>query len=277
MMLIKKGLEFYIRTSLHVAICFVTLSMVITLPYLEPFVDWPFYIMQFCLVVVSYNLTKYYPLILARKPFKYRGFILIMSSLLILIALSLLAFETTEYWLIVALLVLLNLVYAFPLLFNKKIREFVYLKTPVVAISWVLLLLSFFWSAHGFANTVQGLNYIDFEDHMYLGITLLCFMIAYCIPFEIRDIEDDKIHLITLPQKIGVTYTKIIGYLSAFFFFVLQLMYQPIIDSNTSETVIITVLLLLFIYLSDKIKSSYFVSFAVEGLPIIWLLLKVCC
>jgi hypothetical protein len=93
------------------------------------------------------------------------------------------------------------------------------------------------------------------------------------LPFEIRDLNYDNLKLGTIPQKIGVKKTKMIGVTLLMVFVVLEFFKDELSRNEMSSTLIITAITLLFLIFSHKNQSKYYSAFWVEGLPIIWLLL----
>jgi uncharacterized integral membrane protein len=78
----------------------------------------------------------------------------------------------------------------------------------------------------------------------------------------------DDLKLSTIPQRIGLYNTKILGYFGVFLLFVF-------ISQNTNAVAFISsiltlLFLLLFLTKSRPDRSVYFTAFWVESLPIIW-------
>ena len=49
-------------------------------------------------------------------------------------------------------------------------------------------------------------------NHWILVVQRIFIVIVLMLPFEIRDLDEDQVHLSTIPQKIGIKNTKIIGF-----------------------------------------------------------------
>jgi len=156
----------------------------------------------------------------------------------------------------------LTLLYAIPFLsgFQKNLRSIGYLKIIVVALVWT-----------GVTVFVTVLDVKEeFTNQLYLtAIQRFFLVIALILPFDIRDEKYDAISLQTIPRKIGIEKTKILGYILLGTCLVLEF----IITSNNSFRIsFLTLSLLAFILLmkAGENQSKYYSSFFVEALPIIW-------
>jgi hypothetical protein len=111
------------------------------------------------------------------------------------------------------------------------------------------------------------------EDVIITGIQRFVFVIILMLPFEIRDLQYDSLKLSTIPQKIGVKGTKLMGVLLGFIFFFSEFLKNDIHVRQVIVLLIITIISLLFVLFAKKEQGKYYCSFWVEGLPILWLLL----
>ncbi len=91
------------------------------------------------------------------------------------------------------------------------------------------------------------------------------------LPFEIRDLNYDSLKLATIPQKIGVKKTKLIGVFLLMLFLILELFKEDKGASNIITLTLITLVTLLSLMFSNKRQSKYYSAFWVESLPLIWL------
>jgi hypothetical protein len=96
-------------------------------------------------------------------------------------------------------------------------------------------------------------------------------VISLLIPVEILDLKTDDKSLQTLPQKIGVKNTKIVGLLFLSFFVGLEFFKKSIDIIN----ILIVIIVALFIIFSSQKRSSYYSNFWVESIPILWYCLLV--
>jgi hypothetical protein len=105
------------------------------------------------------------------------------------------------------------------------------------------------------------------------AIQRFLFVLIIMIPFEIRDMNYDSLKLGTIPQKIGVRKTKLIGILLLMPFFFLEFLKDELIASRIIILLLMIVLVSVFILKSKIKQSKYYSAFWVEALPIFWLLL----
>lgn len=96
------------------------------------------------------------------------------------------------------------------------------------------------------------------------------FLIVVCllIPSEIVDVKLDSKTLFTLPQKIGIFKTKILGYFLLLGFIVLEFFGLSLIV-NISIGIIVAI----FIFFSNENRTKTYTNFWVESIPILWLFL----
>ena len=159
---------------------------------------------------------------------------------------------------------LLGLLYCLPLPGYKiNFRGFKGLKIHLVALSWVLMTVFL-------PLTLEGKSLREFS--LIYGCQRYFFVISATLPFEIRDLKLDHPKLSTWPQRWGVKNTKILGFILLIFFLFLEALFS--FSSSYEITAIIAIILMVFILMSKKEQSKYFSSFWVEGIPILWLLLK---
>jgi len=112
------------------------------------------------------------------------------------------------------------------------------------------------------------------SDVFITGIQRFLFVIVLMLPFEIRDLQYDNLKLATLPQKLGVKGTKIMGVLLLGCFLFLEfLKIEPPSINYVTVLYLITLITMLFVIISKKDQGSYYSSFFVEGLPMLWLLM----
>jgi hypothetical protein len=107
----------------------------------------------------------------------------------------------------------------------------------------------------------------------------LCFgqrffiVLALIIPFEIRDLPQDKNALVTFPQLLGVQKTKLFGFFLIVFTLLFEGLKQPFVFSKTAPLVIVCGLTAFCLYRARVRQSKYFASFWVEGIASFWALM----
>ena len=250
---------------MHLGICVVSLYCV---GVFKQKLDFSFLLIIFLFssTIIVYNsikyslINKYY--FETKKPIINTIQLLSFSCLIILFfSLFFLKLETILF---AVLLFFICLLYAFPLgLSNSNLRNVGKVKLFLVAVCWS-------------ASTII-LPAIENEIHntyrtIILSIQFFILVIIYTIPFEIRDMEYDSKDLKTIPQLMGIKYSKRLAYLLIAIFYVLSIENFSINFLKQSDF-FISILLILIIYLTKKNQSKYFASFWVESVPIYWILI----
>lgn len=268
--LIIKFFNFYINSSLHVSLAVVCFQY-ITLLKFDINVDYILLIFSFCLSLNAYNFIKYFEIVFLKSQKKsvslklicFLTFISIVTSLVITTKL------TDEMLVLVLLMSLLTLFYFFPFnSVNKNLRKTPGLKIFIVAIVWSLLIV-----------VLPIINFTDKLDTSFLiyFTQVLIFVIVTIFPFEIRDLNSDSKKLHTIPQRIGVNNTKVLGFSLLFIFMILDCIQYGILYFIAFKSILVNGLVCLTTFIlilkSTEKQSVYFSSFWVESLPILWLLL----
>ena len=110
------------------------------------------------------------------------------------------------------------------------------------------------------------------EFHPEIFTISLLFVSALVLPFDIRDMKNDKI--VTFPKLIGVQKTKFLSYLLVFLSFLIAIF---TLKFNFAIAFFLTcAITFLFIYFSETQKPDAYFSFGVEtcsGLPLLFLIL----
>lgn len=287
MKLLKSILDFYIRSSLHVAVCFVGLAMVFTETAYATMESLQFNLLQFCLVVSSYNFIKYFDLILKHKNFRFKSSIIGVSLVSGISSVILLIPELPFIFPFIISTLFLVILYTFPLVFKRNFRSFKIVKIPIISACWTILIASFFGCSYlvelrevipsgvtiCFSNISAFVN-LD-STILYLLLSIFFFVQALCIPFEIRDMKYDQPNSDNLAIFLGVNRIKILGYVFLILSFVFYNIYWNwslfLVSTNGMREVVLFTITGLSIYFSDKFKSDYYSSFFVEAIPLLWL------
>ncbi|WP_027880245.1 membrane protein [Mesoflavibacter zeaxanthinifaciens] len=272
MKIVKQLLDFYINSSIHVALAVYALSwitlLVFNLPYDENILYFNFYA-----TITGYNFVKYFGIAKwhHRSLAKWLKVIQVFSFFSFLLMLFY-AFRLEPKVIFVLIgLGLITFLYAIPfwpkqmyLDEHQNLRQISGLKVYIIAAVWA------------FTTVVLPILNNNQELETKVWITVLqnfVFVLALMIPFEIRDLKYDSIKLATIPQQIGVKKTKILGVLLLLFFLGLNVFKEEILIHFLYKEVIVAFVLMLFILFSTKHRNKYYASFWVEALPILWLLL----
>ncbi|MBB3124618.1 hypothetical protein FHS04_002141 [Mesoflavibacter sabulilitoris] len=272
MKIVKQLLDFYINSSIHVALAVYALSwitlLVFNLPYDENILYFNFYA-----TITGYNFVKYFGIAKwhHRSLAKWLKVIQVFSFFSFLLMLFY-AFRLEPKVIVVLTgLGLITFLYAIPfwpkqmyLDEHQNLRQISGLKVYIIAAVWA------------FTTVVLPILNNNQELETKVWITVLqnfVFVLALMIPFEIRDLKYDSIKLATIPQQIGIKKTKILGVLLLFFFLGLNVFKEEILIHFLYKEVIVAFVLMLFTLFSTKNRNKYYASFWVEALPILWLLL----
>lgn len=272
MKLFKQVLDFYIRGSLHVALCFAALLHV-TGFYLGFRLGFEVFLLAFSAVVASYNLMKYGVLILNKKQFRFRLPIFLVTGMCGVLLLFLSLQETLQAQMILALSTLFCLLYMLPLYKKHGLRFFPVMKVVMVALCWALLLV--YYPAFSTYNE-EGIVSNEFLKYTHvhgIAVQVFLFVLALCIPFEIRDLKVDDAALHTLPQLVGISMAKFIGIGLLVLLAVLEMVFQHAGIMQYAEVYVVLTLTALAIWFCDQFKSDYFVSLFVEAVPVLWFVL----
>jgi len=268
----KQLFDFYLNSSIHVALAVYALSW-ITLKAFNILYDENVLYFIFYATITGYNFVKYFGI----AKFHHRSLANWLKVIQIFSLLCFLLLCYHAYYLELKTLIyitafaVVTFLYAIPFLPKKmyldnqqNLRDISGVKVYVIALVWA-----------GVTVFLPLMNN-DYAFDLDVYITLMqrfLFVIVLMLPFEIRDLKYDSIKLATIPQKIGVKRTKIIGLLLLLLFFFLEYFK----DEISSESILFHFLAVLvtgfLLILSNKKRSQYFSSFWVESIPIFILLI----
>ncbi|SDZ72648.1 UbiA family prenyltransferase [Psychroflexus halocasei] len=262
---LKNIFDFYINSSTHVALAIASFT-VLTFIDLKIKIDYHLISFVFAASVTAYNFVKYASIAGFRdvKPTMRLKVILVYSFLIFLYLIYSLFFLNFTTLLVGFVLVLLTLLYTLPLLPGfHNLRDLGGLKIFIIAIVWTVctVLLPVAASDASFTLSPQLIAYFVIR---FLWVLILM------IPFEIRDLKDDAMHLNTIPQLIGVRGAKLTGFFFITISFVLFHFFHP--DFKRLPFLLMSALSTVLLFFSTEKRSLYYTSFLVEAVPILWLL-----
>lgn len=264
--------DFYINSSIHVALAVLSMTYVTLLELSLP-TDWSLLMFIFFSAITGYNFVKYFGL----AKFHHRS---LAKWLKIIQLFSMICF-VLMFWfglqlqpqtiLYGGVFAVVTFLYAVPFLPShlimdqqKNLRNVGGLKVYVIAIVWA-----------GVTVLLPILNsnaFID-ADVWITAIQRFLLVMLLMLPFEIRDLQYDSLKLATIPQKIGVRNTKIIGFLMGIVFFILEFLKDELSQKLIVLTLAVAFVAVLFILFSSKGRSGCYSAFWVESVPIVWLFL----
>ncbi len=237
MRILKQFIDFYINTSLHVAVAVFSLVQICRTSLNIPSnSEIDFFI--FFGTIFGYNFLKYFEVFRNRFYTLKKNYSIVFVSLIAVFGMF------------------------FYFLKLEKVIQIEFFKIGFVIVSYPFLrkfgFLKMLLVASCIAYITAYIPQINFKlNFIYL---FQRFLIVFCllIPLEICDLESDSQTIKTLPKIIGIQNLKVLGYLLL------------IISCFLKLNFVIVIVIALFIFFSDKNKSKYYTSFWVESLPIFW-------
>lgn len=263
--LFKRILDFYIQSSLHVALAvFAFIRITELLFYIQP----NDYMAGFGFfgTVVGYNFVKYDALARSGKP-------KMSNRLKLFIAVSFVSFLGAAYcflhlkWItqiVSALCLLVTAFYTLPFFPNRRnARSWSGLKIYIVALCWVGVTVALPVVDAGIAFT---------SDFYLVSVKRFILVVVLLFIFEIIDLAWDDPHLRTVPQQIGVKNTKRLGVALLLLFFFLELFQLTESIPRFLGNVIVIITTSGFLYFANEKRSRYYSTFWAESIPILmWL------
>lgn len=266
MRILKKLFDFYVESSIHVALAVYALIQ-ITIISLNISNNEPVAWFGFFGTIVGYNFIKYDELARIKK-------IKLTTSFKAIIGLSILSVFATFYYffelktktkLIGFGAFLLTILYTLPFFPNKSnLRNWSGLKIYLVVVTWV--------------GVTVLLPVINAEFEFSLMVVLKCierfiFIFVLMLIFEIIDLQFDEKSLQTIPQRFGEKQTKGLNYVLIGVFFVMEFLKPNLTTRDLLITCVVTFILVVFTFFANSKRNKYYTSFWVEGIPIFWFVL----
>lgn len=264
MKILKSIFEFYINSSIHVALAVYALLRITEFYYNLPYNEALNYV-AFYGTITGYNFVKYAGIAKLHHRSLTKNLRLIqvfslLSFVLMCYYLTLLDVKVLFYCIPFSLL---TLFYAVPVFkgLTKNLRNIGMLKIFIIAVVWT-----------GVTSVLPLIVYKSATINEYLYfIQRFLFVIVLTLPFDIRDMRYDKKSLQTIPQLIGVERTKKFGFVLLLVTLIIEFFVTPNSSFKFSYGIVFFILLILL--QRSKIKQSkYYASFLVEAVPIIWFL-----
>lgn len=276
MRIIKQLFDFYLNSSIHVALAVYALSW-ITLKKFNILYDENILYFIFYATITGYNFVKYFGI----AKFHHRR---LTDALKIVQVFSLICFVLLCYYtfllplgtlVYIAIFGVITFLYAIPFIpknlyldNQQNLRDVSGLKVYIIALVWTGVTV--------FLPLIN--NSIECNADVFItAFQRFVFVVVLMLPFEIRDLKYDNLKLATIPQKIGVKHTKIIGILLLFLFFFAEFFKDEISQKSIITTLFVAFLTLLFLIFTNKKRNRYYSSFWVESIPIVWLLIILFC
>lgn len=265
----KRLLDFYINSSMHVAVAVLSFCALTAYEF-NLNTSAAFYSAVFCASVSGYNFVKYFGL----TKFYYRSLTTKLKYIQLVSVLSSIGFGYVFFrlqpnsQLLFLILGVITFLYAIPMGMKMphNLRSIGGVKIYIIALVWAMATV---------VLPVLESQQILVSDHWILVLQRTFFVIVLMLPFEIRDLDTDQLHLSTIPQKTGIPYTKIIGYAMLGDIILLEFFKLKFNQNRFLILVFSVVLLAVFLAKSTKNKSRYYTAFWVESVPILTLILGI--
>lgn len=272
MRILKQFFDFYLNSSIHVALAVCSLSWIVLIKH-DVFYNEKVLLFTFFATITGYNFVKYFGI----AKFHHRS---LTNALKVIQIFSFFCFLLLCYYalqlqiktlIFIVVFGIITFLYAIPFIPKKmyldhqqNLRDVSGLKVYVIALVWAGVTV--------FLPLIEA--NINFNADVYfLAFQHFIFVIVLMLPFEIRDLKFDSLRLATIPQKIGVKQTKIIGLVLLIIFFFTEFFKDELSQNEIISTLLVAVITAFFLILANKKKSYYYSSFWVESIPIIWLLI----
>lgn len=273
MKFIQQLFNFYINGSIHVALSVYSLTWISLLEFDLPY-DENILFFNFYASITGYNFVKYFGI----AKFHHRRLAnwlksIQLFSLICFVLMCFYAYQLEQSTLIyIGGFGVITFLYAIPFLpksifidKQQNLRSIGGLKIYLIGLIWAGVTV--------FLPLVN--NNVQFSDDICItAVQRFIFIIALMLPFELRDLQYDSLKLSTIPQKIGVTKTKLMGVLLLTLFFIFQFFKDNLVYSQNAIMFFITVITVFSILRSRKNQSKHYSSFFVEGIPILWLIVS---
>lgn len=268
MSILKALFEFYINSSIHVALAVTALTQITGLHFgLHINIELLGFV--FFGAITGYNFVKYAGIaqLHHRSLAKDLKAIQIFSFLCFL-SLLYFSFQVDSTVLLVAgILGVFTLLYALPVFSKKRnLRDIKGVKIYIIALVWAGVSVLF--------PVIDSLLWLT-PDIIIEFFQRFLFVLVIILPFEIRDLKYDPGALGTMPQKLGVKKTKMVGMLFLGIWVFAENFKTSVSAASFMSMVLTAVVTGILVLSANEKKSTYFSSFWVEGIPILWLLLLI--
>lgn len=265
---VKRIFDFYLDASVHVALAIFSLlhitalTLNITLPS-------ALYFFVFFGSISCYNFVKYgveaekYVLVATR----YHKNIQFFSLGCLLVAVYHVFFLSERVLIGLIFLTGITGLYALPVLpKHKNFRSLSGLKILIVATVWA-----------GTTVILPALSQIGAVSWNVKVETVQRFLVVLIllVPFEIRDLRYDRPELRTLPQRIGIKGTKLMGISWVLLFFGSTFLKTHLEVLNITANAVLSIVLVAVLLGTNGSRGKYFSSFWVEAIPLFWWMLVV--
>jgi len=262
---VRKAFNFYLESSIHVALAVTALTQMGYFAYGYSTQNSTL-LFVFLGSITGYNLVKFAPIagLYHRSLARHLRAIQLFSFLVFLfMCYAFLEIPRLLKW-ISLFLALATLLYIVPFFGKKNLRNRYGLKIFIIAFVW--------------AGTTSLLPFFSYENRLNWDLVVTFFqrffwVIVLTLPFDIRDLLYDSKGLGTLPQRFGIGRTKVFGLLLLVIIVILEGFKEYMDRFYILSQLIILVVSGIFLLLAKSKQSKYYTIFWVEALPIFWFVL----
>lgn len=259
---IKQLFYIYVHGSLHVALAVLSLVLMTNHMFNNPF-NAPMAGFAFFGTVFGYNFIKYEALFRHRKPVGTLTKIIAGISVVAFIAAGicfLLLERITQ--LTASGFFGLTVLYAVPFTKRGNLRNLSGIKIYIVAFCWagITTLLPLVEAGLPLINDV----FLKFGQRFLLVLILI-------LIFEIIDLKNDDPNLRTVPQKIGVSNTRLLNIFLLVPFYFLEFFKSSVNTNQLIVNILLTLMVGLFTLKATPSRPKYYTLFWVECVPVLWL------
>ncbi|MDT7832802.1 hypothetical protein RQM59_10460 [Flavobacteriaceae bacterium S356] len=263
MSFLKVIFDFYINSSIHVALAVYAFTRITALYFgIDYQEDLDYFI--FFATISGYNFVKYAGVAKLHHMSLTKNLRIIqLFSLVCFIAMCWYAYKLPIRTLLFFVpFGILTVLYAVPFLsgFQKNLRSIGHLKVLVIA---------FIWAATTVLLPIYHMEEPIEASAILLAVQRFLLVVVLILPFDIRDLRYDEVSLQTIPQRIGVAQTKRFGLALMLFALTIEFMEA----SNTSFKNVFMIfffVILVFLMRAKEDQPKYYSSFFVEAIPIFW-------
>ena len=262
MQILKRLLDFYIQSSIHVGLA------LFSLVYITAFEnDLCKHITYPCCVlfgtILGYSFLKYFEVFRQGKFYRFKYFAIILICIFSVYGFYFFyrrMFDIIKIQLVISGI----LVLVYPLLRKYGILKMFFVSFVVAYLTAFVYIVA--------SPMFHGIIALEFIKRFVLINALM-------IPFEIYDSQYDDKAMNTLPQKFGIETAKKFGYFMLLLFVVLDVVNFNFNGNIKIQYLFIDIFIAIFIaiaiYFSSIKRNEYYTSFWVESIPILWWVLLI--
>jgi len=261
--MLRRFFEFYINASIHVALAVIALVCVtykeLGYPLTTDVLGYVFFG-----TISAYNFVKYAKAAgLHHRSLTTSMRAIQMTSILSTLALFYFAFQVSITVIYAStFLAAVTFLYAIPVVFQKNLRTFSGIKIFLVALVWAGATVLIPWANASAALTSDV--WLSFAQRFLI-------VMAYTLPFEIRDLPYDAPSLRTFPQQFGIKKVKIMGVLLLLIALLLEGFKDDVMLPHFLSLGMLTGVITLLLWRASTNQSRFYASFWVESAPFVWL------